>query len=298
MVSRESQKIGSITTFIARLEDLKLDKPSNDVYFFRGHPDYIKYKLKPSIYRELEWIRNEHRMFREIIMKCPDDFTNTKTAFEKLVKMQHYSFPTRLLDLTGNPLAALFFAVNENPDKDGEVLIFKIPKKDVKYYDSDTVSVLSNISKRPSDFDISNIKNKNIEEFNEDTQIKYLIHEIKEEKPYFESKIIASEVESVVCVKPKLDNPRIIKQDGAFFLFGISNNKNQSAKIPEKYKVTSESYRLIINKSGKQKILGQLATLGISEATLFPEIDSVSKYLKANIKNEAVTHIQRKNKTI
>ncbi len=283
---RESQKIGSIKTFIERLEKLELDKPSDAVFYFRGHSDHESFKLIPSIYREKEWIENEHRMFREIIMKCPSDFSQIKTAFEKLVKMQHYSLPTRLLDLTANPLTALFFAVNENSEKDAEVLIFKILKNELKYYDSDTVSILTNLAKRPEDFEISSIKGKPITKFNEEKQIKYLLHEIKEEKPYFSPVIEEKDLESVICVKPKLDNPRIIRQDGAFFVFGIQGNKTIPAKVPESYRLATESYRLIINKSGKKKILGQLATLGINEATMFPEIDSVSKYIKRTLKKE------------
>ena len=286
MGNRESQKIGSIKTFIEKLENLKLDKPSDTVFYFRGHSDHESFKLTPSIYREKQWIENEHRMFREIIMKCPNDFSHIKTAFEKLVKMQHYSLPTRLLDLTANPLAALFFSVNENLDKDAEVLIFKVPKKEVKYYDSDTVSILTNLAKRPDDFEVESIRGKTKKQFNKEKQIVYLLHEIKEEKPYFSPVIVSNDIESVVCVKPKLDNPRIIRQDGAFFVFGIQGNKSTPASVPESYKLTTESYRLIINKSGKKKIIGQLATLGINEATMFPEIDSVSKYIKQTLKNE------------
>lgn len=283
---REQQKIGSIKTFIERLEALDLDNPSDSVFYFRGHSDHEGFSLVPSIYREKEWIENEHRMFREIIMKCPNDFANVNSAFEKLVRMQHYSLPTRLLDLTANPLAALFFAVNENSDKDAEVLIFRIPKKEVKYYDSDTVSILTNIAKRPEDFEIDSIRGKTKSQFNKQKQITYLHHEIKEEKPYFAPVIVESDLESVVCVRPKLDNPRIIRQDGAFFVFGIEGKKTIPASVPESYRLTTESYRLIINKFGKEKILGQLATLGINEATMYPEIDSVSKYIKKSIKNE------------
>jgi len=296
---RENQKIGSIKTFIERLERLELDNPSDSVYYFRGHSDHEGFKLIPSIYREKEWINNEHRMYREIIMKCPNDFSQIKTAFEKLVKMQHYSLPTRLLDLTANPLAALFFAVNENPDKDAEVLIFKVPKKEVKYYDSDTVSILTNLAKRPESFEIKSIKGQNKEEFNTQKEIAYLLHEIKEEKPYFSPVIVESDLESVVCLKPKLDNPRIIRQDGAFFVFGIDGNKTKPARVPDSYRFStedknsinynSEPYKLIINKSRKNKILSQLATLGINEATMFPEIDSVSKYIKESLKKKELT---------
>ena len=289
---RENQKIGSIKTFIERIERLELDNPSDSVYYFRGHSDHKGFMLTPSIYREEEWINNEHRMYREIIMKCPNDFSQIKTAFEKLVKMQHYSLPTRLLDLTANPLAALFFAVNENPDKDAEVLIFKVPKKELKYYDSDTVSILTNLTKRPKDFEIQSIKEQSKKEFNTQEQIAYLLHDIREEKPYFLPLIVESDIESVVCVKPKLDNPRIIRQDGAFFVFGIDEKKTESARVPDSYRFSiedknssnQEPYQLIINKSGKNKILGQLATLGINEATMFPEIDSVSKYIKESLK--------------
>lgn len=282
----QNKKIGSIRTFFDRLEKLNLDNHSEDIFYFRGHSDHGGFKLEPSIYRDPKWIEDEHRIFREIVMKCPNDFSGAKTTFEKLVKMQHYSLPTRLLDLTSNPLVALFFAANQYPDKDGKVLIFKVPMNKIKYYDSDTVSILANLAKRPKDFDIEKIRDLEENSFNQEEHIKYLLHEIKEEKPYFEPVIDKKDIESVVCVKPKLDNPRIIRQDGAFFIFGINGKKTIPAKIPDDYLVTDESSQLIIKKEqkGKEKILTQLARLGINEATMFPEIDSVSKYIKEKLK--------------
>lgn len=269
--------IGSLRTFLDYFEKLVYDPEC--LYFFRGHPDY-EYKLEPSIYRLSGWITNEDKMIREIILRCPDDFKYCKTTFEYLVKMQHYSMPTRLLDITGNPLIALYFACigDKENKKLGEVVILRIPKNEVKYFDSDTVSVISNISKRPINFSIEHIYHLSKHKFNKREEIQYLLHEVKQEKPYFKDKIEKGHLNSVICVKSKLDNPRIIRQDGAFLLFGMNMEKNNHAIIPQNYTDIGKT-RLIIN--DKVKILNQLEKLGIMQGKLFPEIESVSNYVKS-----------------
>lgn len=280
----DDSKIGDIKTYIERIGQLNLDVPSDYIYFFRGHSDSVAYKIEPSIFREESWIKNENKMFREIIIKCPNDFTQSMSTFEKLVKMQHYSLPTRLLDITENPLVALYFACKSTPNEDGEVIIFKIPKSEIKYYGSDTVSVVANIAKRPESFTISKIKSLKIQEFNQNNEIKLLLHEIKEEKPYFESKINPEHLNSVICVKPKLNNPRVIRQDGAFLLFGMNDLKTKKPDIPNKYLLTGNSIKIIINKNGKAKLMKQLSSIGITDAKMFPEIDSVATYIKSSFK--------------
>lgn len=275
---QDSVRVGSVRTFLDALE--KLEKPSGTTFFYRGHPSFT-YLLKPSIYRDERWVENEDVMFKELILRCPNEFASLASTFQTLVKMQHYGLPTRLLDLTANPLIALYFACDpaDPPSESGEVLAFGIPTGEIKYYDSDTVSVIANIARRPASFELPPA-NLTKPRFNKEETIRYLLHEIKQEKPYFEPEIVREHLESVVCVRPKLENPRIIRQDGAFFLFGVSDSKLNSASVPERYIATSFSKRILIIGSEKRRIRSQLESLGIFQGTVYPEIDRVADFLK------------------
>lgn len=269
----------TIVDFIVELQKITQDKQFE--YFFRGHSD-IAYELKPSIYRQ-KFIRNEDKIFREITLRTPNDFINEHTTLEKLVKMQHYGLPTRLLDVTKNPLVALYFATKELPKKDGEVFVFKVPKKDVKFYDSDTVSVLANIAKRPYEFQVEDISHVlSLPKFNEQDNIALLLHEIREEKLYFLSVIQPQDVERVVAVKVKMNNNRILKQNGSFLIFGIDGNKKNPAKIPDDWIANKEmsNIDLTIDANSKENLQNELDTLGFNESTLFPELDNQATYLK------------------
>jgi hypothetical protein len=274
-----SVRVGSVRTFLDELERLT---PERDfVYYFRGHSKFT-YKLVPSIYRELGWIQNEDILFKELILRCPTDFSDSLSTFQTLVKMQHYSLPTRLLDITANPLIALYFATepSASPRESGEIVVFRVPKTDVKYFDSDTVSVIANISRRPSSLDIRDIP-KDTDSFNKNQQIFHLLHEVKREKPYFEPHICAYHLETAVFVKPKLDNARVIRQDGAFIIFGIDGQKAEPAQVPAGYTVTTQSRRILIIDESKQKIRQQLENLGVTKGTIYPEIEKVAEYIKS-----------------
>lgn len=277
--------INNIAKFISELQ--KIPRTGNYEYYFRGHSNDT-YDLKPSIYRQ-KYIRNENNIFKEFILKTPSDFLNEKSTLEKLVKMQHYGLPTRLLDLTTNPLVALYFACKSKRKgkKDGKVLVFRIPKRDVKYYDSDTVSILSNISKRPFEFNIKEIERKSkytrdeIVEINKLGDLPYLLHEIKEEKSYFQSIINPNDLERVVAVKVKQSNSRIIKQSGAFLIFGINGEKSVPAKIPTEWilNLDIKGVDFGVKNESKEEILKELDLLGINGATLFPELENQAEYI-------------------
>ncbi len=272
MVKSDS-KVGAISTFLQRLEQVSRTKGS--VLYFRGHSKH-SYRMEPSIFRNTGWIANEATMLKELILRCPNDFSGGLSTFQCLVKMQHYSLPTRLLDVTSNPLVALYFActTHDKDDEDGEVIVVGFDVDEVKYYDSDTVSVLANVCRRPRDFSVPAIGDVTL--FNEQNEIKLLLHDIRQDKPHFEPAIRPSDLVRVICVKPMLDNPRIIKQEGAFLLFGVDGNKSKAATLEAR----SVIEKITINRDKKKEIATQLEALGISRATMFPEIEQVATHIK------------------
>jgi hypothetical protein len=244
---------------------------ANEVLFYRGHSNKDKYKLEPSLYRSDSLLKSENLMFNELIAANPSDFSDDSSTFEKLVRMQHYSLPTRLLDITSNPLMALYFACKSNLDKIGEVIVFKIMDSYIKFFDSDTASCLSNLARLPqSDKDAIDLT-LDIVSFNESPPIARLLHFIKEEKPFFLNKIVPDDLGKVICVKSKMSNSRIISQSGSFLVFGLK------ATLQHPNGITIE--QIHIKPSEKQKILKELDSLNINEQTVFPYIESSAKYI-------------------
>ena len=300
--------------------------------FFRGHGDE-DWKLLPSIYRETYLIENEDKIIKDALTYCPDDFLPSDTLFEKLVKLQHYGYSTRLLDLTTNALVALYFALGDKKHykKDGEIIILDIPNEQVKYWDSDTVAILSAISLQTTNFSILDfIKNKeylqdeaiknymlqrinnaikinsaesNLERskhfrdsikfikekgvyiknyildiFNREPYTISLLHDIQTDKPSFRPVINPDDLQRVLCVRAKLNNQRISRQQGCFLLFGIKDNKTEAAAIPTEWHPSAlKNQKILVKADSKSTIRQELESFGISKRTLFPELEAQAK---------------------
>ena len=97
-----------------------------------------------------------------------------------------------------------------------------------------------------------------------------------QDKPNFTGEILELEAtKEVFCVMPKLNNERIIRQHGAFFIFGMGKTKDKPAQFKDK------PVSLQIKAACKKEILKELQILGIDEATLFPETDKIMKQIKS-----------------
>lgn len=189
----------------------------------------------------------------------PDEFINCNCTIEQLTKMQHYGVPTRLLDLSKNPLVALYFACENSNPKDssiGEVVLFQGKPESEKFYDSNSVSILSNIAKL-KEFDIKKLKDLTKLEKN-------YISEFDEKSDLFHK---------CLFVHVKQDNKRIQNQQGLFLLFGMGKEKTLPADSSDYYYKLENGKKLVYVITNKKQILEQLKSLNINRGFIYPEID-------------------------
>jgi hypothetical protein len=302
--------IHSIAEYIQCVEEFKkcLDPKEKMKLYFRGESkDYGNSALCPSVYRNKKLLENEHKFYREMQRFNNLSFEADKATIDYLCRMQHFSCPTRLLDLSEDALTALYFAVSGKQENDAVAYIFVVPEDKIKYYDSDTVSIIANLAKLPLDRKTELWKetikfmrafcpmNKTNEKYNLACgTLDYLLHEVQSDKSYFGKKFIPQDLFSVQCVKTKLANERIRNQKGAFLLFGL-NIDDVNAHIPllggykkpgywkMEWKMPADKIKILKIKIGGCVKMENLENIGFSTPYIYSGMDKVSEYLKTHL---------------
>jgi len=276
-------QITSVSEFLAKCLGNPLVKRAETTVFYRGVNQFFPNPHIPSLYYPPhEYYKNEDKILREVISIFPEEVLAQRSTVEKLCLMGHYRFPTRIMDISKNALVALFFACFANKGdetslkKDGVVYVYAVPEEKIKFSDSDTVSVLANLCKRPNSFSIKDIMSQDRKEFNTHQRVLYLVYDIQEEKPQFTPLINPQHINSVVCLRPRMNNPRIIRQDGYFFLFGIEGEKKNCAKMPPEWIRDP----ITIPAEHKQDILAELKTMDYHEGFFYPDFEHVSEVIR------------------
>ena len=156
---------------------------------------------------------------------------------------QHHGMPTRLLDWSTNPMAALFFAVNSHREDDGMVLA-TVPDRRLTSAVADE-SLCDYLEGAPFD-----VRNELVTR-----TIGRLFGEQHDDLPGI-----------VLPVIPDLHAGRMLQQ-GSCFTLHVPGSK----PIPKNVVV-----RVQVPLDRKQQLAAELRSIGVTWATLFPDLDHLS----------------------
>ncbi len=130
-----AHRIASVSDFVDYVMDWTRDK--RRPVAFRGER-YLSWRTQPKVFRpDVGLYEHEKSAVRDLVSVHPQEFRDDETMFDRLVRMQHFELPTRLLDATTNPLVALYFASAEyrqnGEPQDGKVQALFLPEERQRY---------------------------------------------------------------------------------------------------------------------------------------------------------------------
>lgn len=256
---------------------------------FRGQAN-VEWSLLPAAFRTRKDFLNEHFYIREYERQMPKECVG-KSSIDILIDAQHYGIPTRLLDVTTNPLVALFFACLEAEDKglpsDGVVLQF-VPAPVFMQYDVSCSVYAEYVRHYKSGIHFPKAWKNGLLEAAQHSDSRFPDR-------------VSSAVDRMLSEKatsffflPKYSNERIAVQEGAFLLCATPFVKKPDPgygdgvfQFPDEIKDGHEKligYRYVIPAESKKNIIEQLDTVGINEARLFPDVEHRAKSIVAAIR--------------
>jgi FRG domain len=130
---KQAPSINELSEYIKFLES---NYSTDDYYLFRGQRE--DWDLLPKLCRvdliKVNILASEKAILRDFNLEAASYFNpKPNNDWDLLSIAQHHGLPTRLLDWTKNPLAALWFAVKEPAleNKYGVVWVLKAGEKDI-----------------------------------------------------------------------------------------------------------------------------------------------------------------------
>lgn len=213
--------------------------------------------LRTSLQRlggDLRW--KERRVIDSFKMYAREDLKHGLTDWHVLLLGQHYRLPTRLLDWTSSPLAAMYFVSEKHPAEDGEIWCVERLKT------NDALSLP--FAKL---LDIQGTKLFSLETLSAEFPC----------MDKFDSVEPLPANRSLLFFEPPSISPRITNQY-AFFsvMLGPESNTHEWLEAHEEW-----CWKIIVRASLKKEIRQRLMVMNVSERTIYPGLDGVSQWVKA-----------------
>ena len=278
-IEMDNLKVCSIEDLLHQIRNLKDHHPELR-FFFRGEPQ-CDWSLRPSVMRD-KFIEFESEMLLELMSRRPEEFNGVDSALDQWIIAQHHGLKTRFLDITRNPMVALFFACDDknHEQKDGRLHIFAVPQSLVKGFTSDTISIIANFAMRPRNEQRTLLGYGIWTDFF-DSEVRYpeamdkLCQFVQSEKPYFANRIDIRDFYRVFVAEPRQAHERIRAQSGAFLISAFHERLERSEILKKNNDIPVYAhYELILPYECKTAIKEDLRLLNVMQETLFPGLDT------------------------
>jgi len=285
------ETISSVKAFVEKITKLRSDNPAINAeqWFFRGQKCSL-WEIQPNIFRD-DGLQREHIIIDRAQRQNPLEFRDCTSSFELLTKLQHYGLGTRLLDVTLNPLVALFFATESSSE-------YVEYEKDHFHYQEHDGKVLYKFVNGSSlrDLQIRVALEIPFTEFGKSQSLEKFCEYLLNNKVVSDGEyknIVANDYEEAIkliqtnsFIVATNTNARLIQQRGAFLLPSAINVKTgndiKTSILSKAREYLSNEFdgAFIIPAKDKDEIRKELDFFNVNEATLFPELEHQMKYIQ------------------
>jgi hypothetical protein len=272
-MTEDHQPIQSLTEFIGRVFDIRKKWTAEDQehdekcdtersptqLWFRGLPS-VKHELVPGFYRledpdeEEIWSGFKRQGFLQLV----PDIRLPQNDVEWYFLMQHHGAPTRLLDWTDGALLGLYFALRNHPHINKELCQHEI--NDAAMWVLDPVWL-----------NRKSMQNGYTEGV--------LLYDWPEIEPWFPKPFLETlHVKNPIAIDPPHVARRVAVQHSRFTVHGTDKNGIETVAAENPGDCRLE--KIPIAKDKIPSISADLATCGIVETTIFPDLEGLSRQLK------------------
>ncbi|WP_162912150.1 FRG domain-containing protein [Staphylococcus sp. EZ-P03] len=141
-------EISELTEFIRILKEKTKDSHSQGEHlYFRGESSNYNRRI-PTLYRQPKLAEHgSEYYYRTLLNELGRDDYGENTSLVRLIsELQHYGAVTRMLDVTSNPIVALYFSLEGSDEDDGYVYMYSVKKEDEKFDTGHTVAIKSGLN--------------------------------------------------------------------------------------------------------------------------------------------------------
>ena len=292
----DAKSVLTVNDLLDACRTLKTAYGDDAALYFRGEACSL-WELRPSVMRQTDdgcypFRSAEARMLDDLMTREPEAFRPLDSALGQWVFAQHHGLKTRLLDVTRNPLVALFNACEQHDSEDGKLHVFAVPRSLIRSFNSDAIRVVANFAKLPrnqqnlllgkTEAELtrdelppdSDHPTTGLEQFS-DVKARLLAN-IRYERPQFEDKIDLRDLFRVFVVEPQRVFDRLRAQSGAFLMSAFHDRFERDEVLKWNAEIPIYAHHVLrvpCAEEAKAKLLQDLKLLNVTREVLLPSVD-------------------------